>query len=79
MLKITYYWFFFFHCKINKKSWFRERYRASFFRFFKMKNVLCLTFFLYLCSTRLEWYTFKLLFGILSRYHLHSSCLYLSL
>jgi hypothetical protein len=39
-----------FHCKINKKSRFRERYRASFFRFFKMKSVLCLTFFLYLCS-----------------------------
>ncbi len=36
--------------KINKKSRFYERYRASLFRFFKMKSVLCLTFFLYLCS-----------------------------
>lgn len=31
--------------KINKKSRFYERYRASFFRFFKMKSVLYLTFF----------------------------------
>ena len=39
-----------YHRKINKKSRFYERYRASLFRFFKMKSVLYLTFFLYLCS-----------------------------
>ena len=31
--------------KINKKSRLHERYRASLFRFFKMKSVLYLTFF----------------------------------
>ena len=36
--------------RINKKSWFRERYRAWLFWFFKMKSVLYLTFFSYLCS-----------------------------
>ena len=41
--------------KINKKSRFYERYRASLFRFFKMKSVLYLTFFF--C-------TFAAVFGI---------------
>ena len=36
--------------KINKKSRFYERYRASFFRFFKMTNALYLTIFHYLCT-----------------------------